>query len=101
MRDTYVVDWGANNNSSSCCLRPRKRKEHDSDLPPAREDLCGQDCKLSRTSQPDVVDKYMRSWMTNLANEVSPETPSQEPLPKSDTWDGLLSDRSDSRKENE
>lgn len=105
MRDTYVVDWGANNNSSSCCLRPRKRKEHDSDLPPAREDLCGQECKLSRTSQPDVVDKYMRSWMTNLANEVSPETktqtsplPSPELAPKSDTWDGLISD---SRKENE
>lgn len=71
---------GVNNNNNSSCSR--KRKEHDLNPQTAsQDDICGQDCKSSKSSEFDIVGKYMRNWMADLTKENSPQNERRDDPP--------------------
>jgi len=73
----------------SCCHGSRKRKDHDTEDDCESEEICGQECKTSKSEYEsgDVVHKYLRNWIDAL----SKEKPMDQNVVESNNLDSELS----------
>jgi len=91
------------NRDSSCCECPRKRKEHDDDLPDMKETNMGQECKYSK-SDDDVVGRFMINWIRRSSDDIQEDfqviKDDQNVPEETPKWSWFHRERKDSSKEN-